>query len=64
MAHPPSIRPTCCKDAAGMVTWEEAHKACGPEVAGWCLCFPSETGNGESYVRIDYCPWCGKKLED
>jgi hypothetical protein len=52
----------CCVDATHWIKWLEKGQDYNDE-AGWQLVVNWAPGaDGETYVVVAFCPWCGKKL--
>lgn len=53
----------CC-DVEDFLQWREASELEGPESDGWTIQFTGEMYGDSTYVRVNYCPFCGKKVPD
>ena len=55
---------SCCEKAEDLrIRWRKADKWEGPEDTGWSMPSGADYDGNDNYVNINFCPWCGSKLD-
>ena len=55
---------SCCEKAEDLrISWRKADKWEGPETYGWSMPSGADCDGNDNYVNINFCPWCGSKLD-